>query len=204
MRYPLLGAIALICTTLGAQTPLSRPQFEVASVRPVVNDNSRLSQITREFVRGGSRPGEIPMANAGRVRLQNWALLDLIAAAYSVRATQVSGPEWLSDQAFDVEAKVPDGTRKEELNAMMQSLLEERFGLKVHRVAMTGKGFALIVGKDGPRLKPADPPPAPPVQALTEEELKARRAQVDEKLKAEMAAESETYSGGWAATGAIQ
>ena len=73
------------------------------------------------------------MTGPNRVRLQNWALLDLIAAAYSVRATQVSGPAWLSDQVFDIEAKVPDGTPKDELNAMLQSLLEERFGLKVHR-----------------------------------------------------------------------
>ena len=100
----------------------------------------------------------IPIDDPGRVRLEGWALLDLIAAAYSVRATQVSGPAWLSDQGFDIEAKVPDGSRKEELNAMLQSLLEERFGLKAHRSTQTGQGFALAVGKNGPKLKPAEPP----------------------------------------------
>ena len=119
------------------------------------------------------RPGMIPMDDPGRVRLENWALLDLIAAAYSVRATQVSGPAWLSDQIFDIEAKVPDGAPKEELNAMLQSLLEERFGLKVHRDTRTGQGFALVVGKNGPKLKPAEPPPAP-AQGLTEEEQRAK------------------------------
>jgi uncharacterized protein (TIGR03435 family) len=103
----------------------------------------------------------IPMDDPGRVRLENWALLDLIAAAYSVRATQVSGPAWLSDRGFDIEAKVPDGTPKEEFNAMLQSLLEERFGLKVHRGTQTRQGFALTVGKNGPKLKPAEPPPDP-------------------------------------------
>ena len=114
----------------------------------------------------------IPMTDPGRIRLENWALLDLIAAAYSLRATQVSGPAWLSDQGFDIEAKVPDGTPKEELNAMLQSLLEERFGVKVHRDTQTRQGFALAVGKNGPKLKPAEPPPAP-AQALTEEEQRA-------------------------------
>jgi hypothetical protein len=119
------------------------------------------------------QPGMIPMDDPGRVRLENWALLDLIAAAYSVRATQVSGPAWLSDQIFDIEAKAPDGAPKEELNAMLQSLLEERFGLKVHRDTRTGQGFALVVGKNGPKLKPAEPPPAP-AQGLTGEEQRAK------------------------------
>jgi uncharacterized protein (TIGR03435 family) len=127
----------------------------------------------REMMRNTRPPGVIPMTDPGRIRLENWALLDLIAAAYSVRATQVSGPAWLSDQGFKLEAKVPDGTPKEQLNAMLQSLLEERFGLKVHRDTRTVQGFALVVGKKGPTLKPAAPPPAP-AQGLTEEEQRAK------------------------------
>ncbi len=88
-------------------------------------------------------------------------MLDLIAAAYRVRATQVSGPAWLSHQSFDVEAKLRCGAQKEELNAMLQSLLEECFGLKAHRDTRTGQGFALVVGKGGPKLKPAEPLPDP-------------------------------------------
>jgi uncharacterized protein (TIGR03435 family) len=160
MRYVVCTAIALICTNLRAQTPPARPQFEVASVKPAAVLNPRL----REMMRSTWRPGLIPMDDPGRVRLENWTLLDLIAAAYRVRATEVSGPAWLSDlsdQGFDIEAKVPDGVPKEELNAMLQSLLEERFGLKVHRDTRTGQGFALTVGKNGPKLKPAEPPPDP-------------------------------------------
>jgi uncharacterized protein (TIGR03435 family) len=115
----------------------------------------------------------IPMDDPGRVRMENWALLDMIAAAYSVRANQVSGPSWLADQGFNIEAKVPEGTQKEQLNGMLQSLLEERFGLKVHRDSQTKSGFALVVGKNGPKLKPAEPPPTP-AQGLTEEEQRAK------------------------------
>jgi uncharacterized protein (TIGR03435 family) len=137
-------------------------------------------------MRGNRKPGEISMASPDRVRLENWTLLDLIAAAYSVRATQVSGPDWLSGQGFDIEATVPDGTPEEELNAMLQSLLEERFGLKVHRGSQTGQGFALVVGKNGPKLKPAAPPTAP-VEGLTDEEQKAQlrlKMQADTKERA--------------------
>jgi uncharacterized protein (TIGR03435 family) len=101
-----------------------------------------------------------------------------------VRAAQVSGPAWLSDQCFNIEARVPDGTPKEALNAMLQSLLEERFGLKVHHATQTGQGFALVVGKNGPKLKPAEPPAAPR-QGLTEEE---QRDQAGQQMQARMAA----------------
>jgi len=157
MRYVVCTAIAIICTNLRAQTPPAKPRFEVASVKPAGDLNPKL----REMMRSTWRPGMIPMDDPGRVRLENWALLDLIAAAYRVRATEVSGPAWLSDQGFDIEAKASDGVPKEELNAMLQSLLEERFGLKVHRDTRTGHAFALVVGKNGPKLKPAEPPPDP-------------------------------------------
>ncbi len=137
----------------------------------------------RDMMRTERPPGMIPMPDPGRIRLENWALLDLIAAAYGVRATQVSGQTWLSDQGFDIEATVPDGTPKEELNAMLQSLLEERFGLKVHRDSQTKQGFALAVGKNGPKLKPVEPPPAP-AQALTEEEQRATANQQAQTLLA--------------------
>jgi uncharacterized protein (TIGR03435 family) len=183
MRYAVCAAIALFSTTLHAQTPPARPQFEVASVKPAAPGRT-LPPMLREVMRNNGRPGEIPMAGPDRVRMQNWPLLDLIAAAYSVRATQVSGPVWLSDQAFDIEAKVPDGTPKQQLNGMLQSLLEERFGLKVHRGTQTEPGFALVVGKDGPKLKPAKPPTAP-AEGLTDEDQKA---QLQQKMQADMAA----------------
>jgi len=186
MRYVVRTAIALICTHLRAQIPPARPQFEVVPVKPAANDEKGIGGIPmmREMMRNGRRPGMIPMTDPGRIRLENWALLDLIAAAYSVRATQVSGAAWLSDQGFDIEAKVPDGTPKEELNAMLQSLLEERFGLKVHRNTQTSQGFALVVGKNGPKLKPAEPPPTPE-PGLTEDEQKAKQKQ---KAQANLAA----------------
>jgi uncharacterized protein (TIGR03435 family) len=175
-----------MCTNLGAQTPPVKPQFEVASVKPAANPAGIGSvPMMREMMRTGRPPGQIPMKNPGRISLENWALLDLIAAAYGVRATQVSGPSWLADQDFDLEAKVPVGTPKEDLNAMLQTLLEERFGLQVHRDTRTLPGFALVVGKRGPNLKPAELPPAA-APDLTEEERKAKLKEQSQKGMAEV------------------
>jgi uncharacterized protein (TIGR03435 family) len=187
MRYVVCTAIALICTNLRAQTPPASLRFEVASVKPAANDGMGFGRfpMIREVMRNEGPPGMIPMADPGRIRLQNWALLDLIAAAYSVRATQVSCPAWLSDQGFNIEAKVPDGTPKAELNTMLQSLLEERFGLKAHRDAQTGQGFALVVGKNGPKLK--SPETLPELEpGLTQEERKTKTLERGDTLVANM------------------
>ncbi len=177
MRYVVCAAIAFFCATSRAQTAPAKPQFEVASVKLATNgEASGGFPGMREMMRNNRPPGTIPMKDAGRIHLENWALLDLISAAYSVRANQVSGPAWLSDQSFDIEATVPAGTPKEALNAMLQSLLEERFGLKVHRDTRTSQGFALVVGKNGPKLKPAEPP-SPPEEGLTQEEQRAKQQQ---------------------------
>ncbi len=186
MRYVVCTAIALICTNLRAQAPPARSQFEVASVKLAANDETGGRGIPeiQKMMRNMRPPGTIPTENASRIRLKNWALLDLIAAAYSVGPTQVSGPAWLSDQGFDIEAKLPDGAPKEELNGMLQSLLEERFGLRVHRDQETKRGFALTVGKNGPKMKPAEPPAAPP--QLTEEEQRAKTKERAEALLAAM------------------
>ncbi len=183
MRHAACLTIALACATMLGQSPSAKPQFEVASVMLAAKDQSRVSGLLWQAWRDNRRPGEIPMAGVDRVRLQNWTLLDLVVAAYSVRATQVSGPTWLSDQGFDIEAKVPDGTPKYELNAMLQSLLEERFSLKVHRSSQTRQGFALRVGKNGPKLQPAQTAPVP-AQGLTEEQ----KARASERAQADMAA----------------
>lgn len=159
MRYGGRIALAIVCMNVRAQTPDARPKFEVASVKPAANRQTPYRM--REMMRSILAPGLIPMDTPGRIRLKDWALLDLIAAAYHVRATQVFGPAWLSDRSFDIDAEAPDGAAKEELNAMMQTLLEERFRLKVHRDTRIGQGFALVVAKNGPKLIPAEGPPDP-------------------------------------------
>ena len=91
----------------------------------------------------------------------------------------------MSDQVFDIEAKVADDTPKERVNTMLQSLLEDRFGLKVHREVQTRQGFALVVGKNGPKLKPAEPRP-PEEPNLTQEERQAPAKAQGEALREAM------------------
>lgn len=186
MRYLIWVAMLFVCINSWAQSRSNAPQFEVASIRPVAKattDDERGSQFVREIFRNMRQPGEIPMASPDRISLKDWTILDLTAAAYGVRPTQVLGPDWIAEEGFDIEATVPVGTPKAALNGMLQSLLEERFGLKAHRTQKTGRGFALIVGKDGPRLTHAAPPPTQP---LTDKDLEAKASKNMEAMMKRM------------------
>jgi uncharacterized protein (TIGR03435 family) len=79
--------------------------------------------------------------------------------AYTVKESQVSGPDWLSAQRFDIVAKLPAGATREQIPAMMQALLADRFKMKLHRESKESSVYALVVAKGGVKMKesPLDP-----------------------------------------------
>jgi uncharacterized protein (TIGR03435 family) len=56
------------------------------------------------------------------------------------------------DQRTTIQAKLPVGAVADQVPEMLQSLLEERFGLKVHHDRKVLPIYALTVGKDGPKF----------------------------------------------------
>jgi uncharacterized protein (TIGR03435 family) len=85
-------------------------------------------------------------------RAQNFGLFALIQMAYDVEGYQISGPDWMLSTWFDISATVPAGATKEEFKLMLQRMLAERFGLKVHQEQTEAHGYELVVAKRGPRL----------------------------------------------------
>jgi uncharacterized protein (TIGR03435 family) len=67
----------------------------------------------------------------------------------------VAAPEWLSSQKFDVRATADRASSEGQIRRMVQSLLEDRFRLRVHRETRQVPVYALVVGKKGPSLTPA-------------------------------------------------
>jgi len=82
---------------------------------------------------------------------------------------------------------LPAGADKKAANEMLQRLLEQRFGLKIHRETRTSAGFVLTVGKEGAHLTPAAPlgpvAAAPDPNAKPDPEEGKRRM---EKMMADM------------------
>ena len=85
-------------------------------------------------------------------------LSHLIGIAYGVSMLNLkTGPDWIQrgDLRFNVEAKAenPAKTTEQQLLTMLQNMLVERFQMKFHRDTSETSGFALLVGKNGPKLQ---------------------------------------------------
>jgi uncharacterized protein (TIGR03435 family) len=83
----------------------------------------------------------------------------LIRRAWDVQEFQVvGGPDWVSTDRYDISAVAPLGTPGDApLNPFLQSLLVDRFGLKMHRENRQMSRLALTVAKNGHKLHPAQP-----------------------------------------------
>ncbi|MBZ5632249.1 MAG: TIGR03435 family protein [Acidobacteriia bacterium] len=156
---PRMACTVLVCAIAAAilaagtlvhaqQQSAPRPAFEVASIKPG-DPNSQMFRI-------GSMPG-------GRFAANNASLKMLIQTAYDVRSHQISGgPNWLDSAKYDIDAKpdsatpIPAGPAGgPQMRLMLQSLLEERFKLKLHRESKEEPVYELMVARGGPKLQKA-------------------------------------------------
>lgn len=115
------------------------PSFEAASIKPA-NPESR-----------GSGINVLPE----RIRVINASLKFCVEVAWNVKDFQVSGgPAWADTERFDIDAVAAQPFKKDEFRAMLQTLLAERFAVVVHHDMQQKSGYALVIGKNGPKLPP--------------------------------------------------
>ncbi|MCL4851422.1 MAG: TIGR03435 family protein [Bryobacteraceae bacterium] len=121
-------------------------EFEVASVKASADPARRSQDLRSGQLKFGTR------MYGNRAEYNYMSLRQLIADAYQVRPFQVVCPDWLLTERFDIVAKMPAASRKEDAPLMLQSLLADRFKLAVHRESREEDVMALVVGKEGPNL----------------------------------------------------
>lgn len=140
-RKILAAGLTLAAYALAQTPPASAPlSFEAASIKP-----SAPMMGGRIMVRMGGDPG--------RLNYSGVSLRDLIRNAYQLKDYQISGPDWINTERFDVVAKLPEGAKESDKPAMMQTLLAERFKLTVHRETKELPAYALTVAKGGVKMK---------------------------------------------------
>jgi uncharacterized protein (TIGR03435 family) len=135
-----------------APSTAAAPAFEVASVKLSTNCDS-----------GGGRSGQSPVS----FNLPCVSLRGLIRVAYSVQAGAnfpsrrvdvLGGPGWLDTDRYDIFAKAAasaNASPAEMMGPMLQTLLEERFKVKVHKEARDAPVYELTVAKNNPKLQPS-------------------------------------------------
>ena len=165
--------MAVVAIPLLSQTPgKARPSFEVASIKP--SDP-------------GQRGGMIQNRPGGRMVIAGMPLRALMTFAYGVQDFQISGgPDWMRMNFWDIEARAeegsvpppagpPDPNTPNPMALRLQSLLEDRFQLKIHRETRDLPIYELSIAKGGLKMKLSDDqapyqppergaPPPPPIQ----------------------------------------
>lgn len=162
----------MLAPVAGYAQTVSKPMtFDAASIRQNV-DNI-----------GACSPDQLQATPRG-FHMTNCPLIVAVGAAYVpttgdplgylVEDRIVGMPNWLRQERYNIDARIAESDaeawqdpvqRKEMLHAMMQTLLAERCKLVVHREMKDKPIYALVVGKNGPKLKASEPGKAEAIRA---------------------------------------
>jgi uncharacterized protein (TIGR03435 family) len=144
-RRPLyrLAILALAAGAAFGQTAQKKLEFDVASVKVnVANGES-------DFV---------PRRSGTRITMHNTQIGSFISYAYHLEGgyQQLAGiPDWPDElRWFDLDARTPPDATDEEVRLMFQSLLADRFKLRVHRETRQRAEYVLTLGKGRLKLTP--------------------------------------------------
>jgi len=85
---------------------------------------------------------------------RNITLKRLIAEAYRLQLSQVSGPKWIDQNEYDIDARSAGAATREQMALMLRGLLAARFDLKQHSELREMRVYDLIVGKSGVKIHP--------------------------------------------------
>lgn len=120
-------------------------KFEVASIRPF-DPNVPGQAVGLHF-------------DGALVRGAGLSLRDYLATAYRFKATLISGPDWTLTERFNISATLPEGGSRAQVPEMLQALLADRFHVKLHKDKKELPIFALVIAKDGLKMKELPPDP---------------------------------------------
>src|SRR5499427_1952836 len=125
-----------------------RPAFEVATIKLALPNAVPRNQMVR--------------VSPSRISIPSMTLSWLIYTAYgegmSTSTAVVGGPDWRNQTAYAIEAQSQQPATQLQFQAMLRTLLEDRFGLKIHRESVEFDFYALVLdrsdGKLGPKVQP--------------------------------------------------
>src|SRR5215472_9985321 len=110
----IITGIMLTAAAAFGQTSAPAPAFEVASIKPA-------GPLNPMAIKSGQMRIGMKIDKA-RVDIGSLSLADLIRIAYRVKPHQVSGPDWMSAERFNVQATIPEGSSPDQVPEMLQAL----------------------------------------------------------------------------------
>jgi uncharacterized protein (TIGR03435 family) len=166
-----IGILSLIVwmSSVALAQPLTtepRLEFEVASVKPTEFPNAGFAA---GFAAGAGECGGGTLTVSGnRVKVSMASICAVIRLAYDVKGYRVVGTppppktsfrtasDRLPEFFYDIEAKAGGGpVTMDQARAMLRTLLDDRFQLKVHHEMKEMPVYALVTGKNKLKLVPS-------------------------------------------------
>jgi uncharacterized protein (TIGR03435 family) len=138
------------------------PAFAVASIRRNTSGTGKCDPEHFHLVADGFRMTNCPLIAA---LFMAYAPAKGGALGFSTDGRLAGAPDWMRSERYDIVARIDEAdmaawqdpaTQKELLHAMMQSLLAERCNLTAHREMREKQVYALVAGKNGPKLQKAE------------------------------------------------
>ena len=143
------------------------PSFDVASIKAAPPEPP--GQMYRSTGAG------MVTQDPGMISIKSVSLASLLARAYGLKPRQINGPDWITTQFYDLNAKLPAGATPDQIPAMLQQLITERFQATLRWDTKQETGYALVVDKGGPKLTlsaqqslPDDKPDMPRTNSLSD------------------------------------
>ena len=130
--------------TVAVGRSADQPAFDVASVK-ASQPRAAGERMRRDDIQ----------VSPGTVTMRNVSLKSSIRWAWHVTQFQVTGPDWLDTERYEIVGKAAGPAPEEQLRLMMQALLQERFKLALHRQTKELSAYVLVAGKNGPKVHEA-------------------------------------------------
>jgi uncharacterized protein (TIGR03435 family) len=166
LSVPIMLGVLSMPSSRAQTRPSGTPKFEVAAIKPC-KDGEVISG-GKSSVKSGERKGGGGgvQSSPGRLHMGCNTVEALVRIAYVLNASGSmirdpsappveGGPNWVRSDLYQIDAKA-EGAPSDGLmmGPMMQTLLEDRFHLKIHRETREVPVYALTVAKGGSKLKP--------------------------------------------------
>jgi uncharacterized protein (TIGR03435 family) len=163
-RFRIMFAAVLLSVSGAAlaQTPAVPAAPAAASLTFDVASVKLSAPLDMQKLQADMQAGKMP--NFGmhldglRAEYNYMSLKELVVAAYKAKPYEVTCPDWMATTHYDIVARMPEGSTKDDAPAMLKALLAERFKLQAHVEPQDRPVLALVAAKGGPKLKDSPAP----------------------------------------------
>lgn len=157
MKAESLSRVLPLCigiATLLAVAGESRGQTASPAISAVVTDEFEVASIRPATISGKGvfRVGFTVDAEHGIFRCSYCSVQSMILYSQNLHKYQVSGPDWIAEDTYAVEARMPVGSSSEAVRRMILKLLVDRFGMQFHLEQRRLAAYVLTVGPGGAKL----------------------------------------------------